>query len=115
MTAKPKSSRRLVSDKRMPKASLLERLDRPTGPDLRPQLSGMETRLGAFEAQQDIHTKDIAWLKAGVERALEEIQGVEDEVRRFAKPSLWPLWTMLIVELAGLGALLAKVYGYAPY
>jgi hypothetical protein len=107
VTAKPKQSRRTVSDKRLPKASLLERLDRPTGPDLRPQLSGMETRLQALEAIQDLHDKDVAWLKASIE--------IVSEPQPIEKPSLWPLWTMLIVEMAGLGALFAKVYGYAPY
>jgi hypothetical protein len=84
MTAKPKR------DVRLPKTSLLERLDKPKGPDLRPQMSSIETRLGLFEtdlgkveksldgyvsrlkileALQDIHEKDIAWLKAGQENS----------------------------------------------
>jgi hypothetical protein len=109
VTAKPKQSRRTVSDKRLPKASLLERMDRPTSPDLRPELDGYASRLKVAEALQDKHEKDIAWLRTGVEAAAQvAAQPIE-------KPSLWPLWTMLIVEMAGLGALFAKVYGYAPY
>jgi hypothetical protein len=107
MTAKPKSSRRLVSDKRMPKASLLERLDRPTGPDLRPELlsSVLSSLNPQIKAIEDLKL-DIAWLKAELESKKPKVEVVE--------ATLWPLWTMLIVELVGLAALFAKVCGLAP-
>jgi hypothetical protein len=115
MTAKPKR------DVRLPKASLLG-----------PQMSSIETRLGLFEtdlgkveksldgyvnrlkmveALQDKHEKDIAWLKAGQESHTSELKDFADRLEHFAKPSLWPLWTVLIVELAGLAYLFAKVSG----
>jgi hypothetical protein len=118
MTAKPKR------DVRLPKTSLLERLDRPKGVSFsdfteyrKSSAEALDARFKILEAQQDIQTKDIAWLKTGQESQTSELKDFGDRLERFAKPSLWPLWTMLIVELAGLAYLLAEhfqVIGGSP-